>query len=223
MTNGELVSRVSNQLRMISKDTYINSRFILHTAIPIATKLITQKIQRRSIDRDMSLYKEVQCIEFEKVNSFTCGFVEFKNCNTLYKSKNKITDLGLVFTRYGSSLKELYSIDGISTVFTENTLYQYRLNSQRQGNKDNAYFYILDDYIYVTKQAEVLSGLFLALNQYELDQFCGCSDDCESVWDKEFVAPDSMLPDIIEYTVQSIAITKNLQPDENPDLNENSK
>lgn len=222
MNNGELVSRISNQLRMITKDDYISNRFVLSAAQTIARKLITQKIQRRSIDRDMSLYKEIQCIEFEPVDTFTCKYVEFRSCDKLSKSKLKFTDL--VFTRYGSSIKELYTIDR-KLSFTESTLYQLRTNSERLGASDleNNKFYLLDDYIYVPDEIEALSGLILSLDQYELDESCGCNDNCKSAWDYEFVAPDSMLEDIISYTIQNIVMTKQIQPDEKPDLNENSK
>lgn len=224
MNNNEFVSRVSNQLRMISKDDYISDRFILSTGRTIAAKFITQKIQRRSIDRDMSLFKEIQCIEFEPVDVFKCKYVEFKSCKKLSKSVKSLEDLGLVFTRYGSTIKELYSIDRLSTVFTESTLYQLRLDSERAGvlNVLNK-FYILDNHIYVPREIEMLSGLILALDQYELDDMCDCTEDCESAWDKEFICPDSMLEDVIRYTVENISMTKQIPEDEKPDLNNNSK
>lgn len=224
MNNGELVSRISNQLRMLTKDDYISDRFVLNTAKSIATKFITQKIQRRSLDRDMSLYREIACIEFEPVDVFACKYVEFKSCNKLSKSIKKIGELGLVFTRYGSSIKELYSIDRTTAVFEESTLYQYRNNSKREGAelaKDK--FYILDDYIYVPTEIISLSGIVLALDQYELDDMCGCEDNCESAWDKEFICPDSMLEDVIRYAIENIAMTKQIPEDEKPDLNNNSK
>jgi len=222
MNNKELVSRISNQLRMITKDDYISDRFVLSTAKSIARKFITQKIQRRSIDRDMSLYREVKCIEFETVDTFTCKFVEFKSCKKLSKSKMKFTDL--IFTRYGSSIKELYTIDR-QTQFTQSTLYQLRTNSARQGSDSLAQnkFYILDDYIYVPDDVEALSGLVLTLDQYEMDENCGCTDNCESVWDKEFICPDSMLEDVIGYAIQNISMTKQIPKDEKPDLSTNIK
>lgn len=225
MNNAEFVSRVSNQLRTITKDDYISDRFILSIGQTIATKFITQKIQRRSIDRDASLYREVKCIEFEKEDIFSCGFVEFKSCEKLSKSKKSLKDLGLVFTRYGSSIKELYSIDRSSTVFSESTLYQLRINSQRKGGEDDINkFYVLDGHIYVPRHIKALSGIVLAVDQYELDNLCcDCADDCESAWDKEFICPDSMLEDVIGYTIQNVVQTKQIPEDEKPDLNNNSK
>jgi len=222
MNNGELVSRISNQLRMINEDDYISDRFVLSTAKTIARKFITQKIQRRSIDRDLSLYKEIRCIEFEPVDIYSCKYVEFKSCKKLSKSKIKITDL--VFTRYGSSIKELYTIDR-KTNFTESTLYQLRNDSEREGgnNSESNKFYLLDNYIYVPDHVEALSGLILSLDHYDLDEACECTDNCESAWQKQFVCPDSQIEDVISYTIQNLLQTKQIQPDEKPDLNSNSK
>lgn len=221
MKNEELVSRISNQLRMITKDDYISDRFVLYTAKSIARKFITQKIQRRSIDRDLSLYTEVKCIEFEPVNSFSCEYVEFRSCENLSKSTKKFSDL--IYTRYGSSIKELYSIDR-RVSFTESTLYQLRTNSERENNNlEGNKFYIIDDYIYVPDEIESLSGLFLVLDLYDLEENCGCTESCESAWEKEFICPDSMLEDVISYSVQSLSITKQIPEDESPNLNNNNK
>tara|TARA_R110002012_G_scaffold251922_1_gene429914 strand:+ start:1126 stop:1755 length:630 start_codon:yes stop_codon:yes gene_type:complete len=209
---------------MLSKDDYISDRFVLSTAKSIAKKFITQKLQKRSLDRDMSLFKEITCIEFEPVDTFSCSFVEFRTCEALSKSVKSLEDIELVFTRYGSSLKELYSIDRNSTVLTESTLYQLRGDSNREGSEEaNDKFYLLNGHIYVPFKIKALSGLVLALDQFELDELCDCEENCESAWDKEFICPDSMLEDVIRYAVENIAMTKQIPEDSKPDLNNNSK
>jgi len=224
MNNRKFVSRVSSQLRMLSKDDYVSDRYILSTGVTIASKFITQKIQNRSINKDTSLYKEVLCIEFEPKNIFECKYAEFKSCNNLSRSKKNIKDIGILFTRYGSSIKELYSIDRNSTVFSESTLYQLRLDSERAGGSNYLNkFYIIDNYIYIPKEVKVLSGLILSIDQYELDIFCDCSEDCESAWEKEFIAPDSQLEDIINYTIQQVSMSKQIPVDEKGNLNSNEK
>jgi len=207
---------------MITKDDYVSDRFILSTGKSIAKKFITQKTQQRSLDRDMSLYKEIECIEFETVDSFKCNYVEFKSCAKLSKSVKKFSDL--IYTGYGSSIKELYSIDRISASFTESTLYQLRIDSQREGgDKLTGKFYVLNDHVYIPEEIETLNGLILCLDQYELDEMSECTDLCESAWDKDFIAPDSMLEDVISYTLQNLGMTKQLPEDEKPDLNNNTK
>jgi len=224
MKNREIVSRISNQVRMITKDDYVSDRFVLSTAVSIASKFITQKIQSRSIDRDASLYREVSCIEFEPENVFTCNYVEFSSCNKLSKSVKNLGEIGLLYTRYGSSIKELYSIDRQSTSFAESTLYQLRMDSARQGsNYLEEKFYVLNNHIYVPREIEALSGNILALDQYELDSISSCEENCQSAWEKDFICPDSMLEDVIGYSIQNIVQTKQIQEDEKPDLSNNSK
>lgn len=223
MNNRDFVSRVSNQLRMINKDEYISDRFILRTGESIARKFITQKIQRRSIDRDSSLYRPVNCIEFEPVDKFTCKYVEFRSCEQLSKSVKKFSDL--IYTRYGSSIKELYSIDGKFS-FNESTLYQNRIDKERGGNDVPSRFYVLGDYIYVPERVDMLSALVLMPDQYELDAISSCEEgeaNCESAWEKIFICPDSLLSDVIDYTIQNVSVTKQITPDERSNLNENEK
>ncbi len=180
MTNREFVSRISNQLRMITKDEYISDRFILRTGESIARKFMTQKIQRRSIDRDMSLYRPVNCIEFEPIDKVSCKYVEFRTCEELSRSTKKFSDL--IYTRYGSSIKELYSIDGRHN-FIESTLYQNRVDSERGGGALQSKFYILEDYIYIPERVDTLNALILMPDQYELDAISSCGEEvnCESV------------------------------------------
>lgn len=225
MTNGEFISRVSNQLRMLSKDDYISDRFVISVGLSLANKFISQKIQRRSINRDSSLYTEIKCMEFEKVDIFKCKHVEFKSCDKLSRSVKKIDQLGIIHTRYGSSIKEIYSIDRNSTVFRESTLYQLRNDSDRLGYdpKVSKKFYILDGYIYIPSHEKSLSALVLGLDQYEIDNLCECKNDCESFWEKDFIAPSGMIEDIITYTVQNILQTKQIPEDEKPNLNSNDK
>lgn len=224
MSNEEFTSRVANQVKTITKDDYINKRFIIGTGQSLAKKFIAQKIQRRSMDRDMDVYKEVKCIEFEPVNVFECKHVEFKTCKALSKSKKSLKDLQLIYTRYGSTIKELYSIDRDSTTFSESTLYQLRNDSKRYGYKENPdKFYIIDDFIYVPRDIKSLSGLFLALDEYELDEFCGCNDNCEDFWEKSFNCPSSILDDVITYTLQHVLQNKQIPADEKPNLSNNEK
>lgn len=223
MKNAEFVSRVSSQLKLLTKDDYHSDRLILSTGETIARKFITQKIARRSIDRDASLFKEIKCIEFVPENVFKCSHIEFRSCEALSKSKKSLKDIGLIFTRYGSTIKQLHSIDRNSTTFTESTLYQLNIDSQRAGGEEfKNKFYIIDDHIYIPRKVKQLSALILATDQYELDELCDCEESCESAWEKDFICPDSMLDDVISYTLQHMAQSKQIPEDENPNLSNNN-
>lgn len=223
MKNSEFVSRVNNELRLLNKDEYISDRYILRSGNVVARQIITQRIKERSLNRNAFLYRQVDCIEFEPINTVECPHIEFKLCKELSKSVKKFSDL--IYTRYGSSIKELYSIDGQYN-FTESTLYQLRNDSQRAGSfYSNSKFYMLNDYIYIPEKIKTLSGRILMPDQYELDLIsnCGGEINCESIWDKDFICPDSHLNDVINYTIQRVTIPKQIPEDEKANLNSNDK
>lgn len=219
MTKAEVVSRISNQLRMLNVDDYISDRFVLSVAESHAIKFLTQASKRRSLDRNQFLYRELGCIEFEKVDIFSCKYVEFKSCKKLSRSKKPIDKLGLIYTRYGSSIKEIHSIDRTSKVYTESTLYQLRLDKDRAPDRDPDVFYILDNYIYKPDHVKAVSALVMGMDQYELDQMCECKNECKSAWEYDFICPDSLLEDVIAYSVQNILQTKQIPENETSNLN----
>ena len=224
MTNREFVSRVANQLRMLSKDDYVSDRLILSTGISISKKLLTQQLNGRSLNRNSFVFKEITCIEFKDIDKFTCPYVEFKSCKHLSKSVKSIKDIDLIYGRYGSSVKELYSIDNLSQSLTQSTLYQLRNDSKRQGYEQKANkFYVLDGHIYVPARVRTLSALILGMDQYEMDKVSNCSEGCKSAWEYDFIASDNVLDDVISYTVQQLSLTKQIPEDESANLSNSAK
>lgn len=221
MTQGEFTSVAENRLRMLSKDSNIGRRTILSAGRSMAKKIITQRVQERALFRQLDLFVEIECIEFEPESIVTCKFIEFKSCKKLMVSKKTLPEL--FSTRYGLSIGELYSIERQKT-FNQSTLYQYRLDSQREARYEQDEFFILGNRIYLPdSDVRVLSGNFLTPDRYDADQLSECTDGCKSAWEYEFVCPDMFLEDVISYTVQNLLQTKSIQPDEKADQNENSK
>ena len=221
MIQSEFTSRVSTQLKMISKDDYYNDRLILSTGQSISKKFISQKLRNKGLGRGDYLFTEVPCIEFEKVDVYSCPYIEFRSCRAISKSKCRLESV--LHTKQGFAIKALYSIDRFSKTYTQDTLHNHRINSQRYGYEPFDKFFILDNYIYVLGDVKILSGLMLSLDIYDLESSFKCSDNCESAWDKEFVCPDDVLEDVIQYTVQNMLQTKQIPEDENPNLNSNER
>jgi len=220
LKNSEVVARISTQLRMLNKDDYTSKRFIIKTAENIALKFITQTITRRSLDRQSSMYREIECIDFEPIDTTLCNVPDFRDCRELSISVKKFPNL--IFTRYGSSIKELYSIDR-SHIFTSSTLSEFRNSQQRRNDFEKEdFFYIINDHIYVPARIKKLSALILMQDQYELDIIAGL-DICEGYFDKLFIAPDSLLEDIIAFSIQQISTIKSIPEDEKDNLSSNDK
>lgn len=215
-TNSEVVSRIKNQLRFLTKDDQINDRFILYTAKNIATTYISQRLKDMSLYREYNLFYPIDCVEMEKVSQKYCNIFEFKSCEKLIKSKKKLPEL--IYSRLGSSLKEVTSVDN-KYLFKQSTIAQYRRDLKRKGYEKGKHFYIIDGYLYIPDvKLKKVNLLILTLDLYDANEISTCSENCMSAWDYNFVCPDKILEQVIRDTVQQLTITKQVKDDENPNL-----
>ena len=225
MTNNDFVSVIINDLNSINKDDRISRRYILSVGNSFATTLIEQRLSQRKLFRDMSLYKTLRCFELEQIDSIKCDIVEFKKCGILMKSKKKLPKL--FYSRYGNSIQSVTSIDE-GYEFSKITPRQYRLNKNRRYAdkfKDNHFYYVKDGYLYIPDvYIEAVDIMLMPKDTYEMEKLSGCNDNkCLSVWDMEFIAPDSILNNVISLTYQTVAGRKRIVEDENPNLDSNIK
>ncbi|MCB1711757.1 MAG: hypothetical protein KDH96_04535 [Candidatus Riesia sp.] len=220
-TNKEIVSRVKNTLNLVNKDMDVNGRFILHTAQNISISYISKRLRSRSLYRQDNLFTTVPCVELIDIDVFSCDIVEFKSCKKLKRSKKKLPEL--IYSRYGSSLKEVTAIDGLYE-FKPSTLSQYRRDSQRAGFSDYKYFYVKNGYLWIPDSEQELVELYLLTpDLYDLYEMSECQDDCKSAWDYEFIVPSDLLEQVISETAQKISIRYQIPTDENPNLDSNQK
>lgn len=223
MTNAEIVSRIRNGLNSISKDDRISRRYILHVAKQKATFLISQKLSERSLHRDDSLYKVLDCFEMEAVDVVKCDILEFRRCKSIMKSKCKLPKL--IYSRYGSSLKEVITADW-EKEFKPTTPSQYRRDKNRVEKSDYIYYYIKEDYLYLLDtEIELVSLYLISMELESLAEGCGCNDndECKSLWDYDFIVPDKLGEAVIGETVKEIVMRKQIPLDENPNSNNNEK
>jgi hypothetical protein len=223
MTNAEIVSRVRNGLNSISKDDRISRRYILHVAKQKATFLISQKLNDRSLFREDNLYKTLDCFEMESVDIVRCDILEFRRCKSIMKSKCKLPKL--IYSRYGSSLKEVITVDG-EKEFKPITPSQYRRDKNRVEKSDYIYFYVKDGYLYLLDtEIELISLYLISMEIDSLEEGCGCkdNDECKSLWEYEFNVPDKLEEAIVGETIKEIAMSKQIPRDENPNSNNNEK
>ena len=138
------------------------------------------------------------------------------------KSKKKLPDL--IYSKYGSSILEVTSIDS-EYLFKPITLAQYRINKQRTGNDINQqFFYVKDGYLYLPdSEVERVSIYLLTLDLYDAEQCSECSDNkCKSLWDFEFPIPDKILEVVVSETLKELSMNRQIQEDQNPNLQDNA-
>lgn len=219
MDNNNLVSRIQSLLKGTSKDGRISRRLILKTAESKTKFLIAQKLNDRSLYREQNLYQTISCIELIDQDIIRCPIIEFKSCRGLKRSKLKLPEL--VHSKYGTSLKEVTSIDGQYS-FEPITPTQYRLNKKRTLKTKTDYFYVQDGYLYLPdSEVEMVDIIVLTTDLYDLEQCSSCSENkCKSAWDFEFICPDKLLEVVIQETIKELSLNKQIREDVNPNLNE---
>jgi len=63
----------------------------------------------------------------------------------------------------------------------------------------------------------------ITLELYDLEQCSACSQEkCKSAWDFEFIVPDKLLEVVISETLKEISINRQIQEDQNPNLQDNA-
>ena len=227
MTNGELVSRVINDSRAYTKDGHISKRHVLRIARNKSAFYLAQKLGQKSLDRDTSLVTCIPCFEMEKVSTVSCGIVSFRKCGSLMKSKNKLPDL--ISTKFGQSVISVISLDGSVEFDPLVNASDYKRNKSRPNASfiaDKSYYYLKEGYLYLPDSTtEVVEPCVITTNPEEIAEISGCEDceqNCESVWDMEFIATDSILEPVISETINEIVgIMKRIPEDENPNLDSN--
>jgi hypothetical protein len=220
LTKAEAVSKITNILKLNNRDDRFSRRAILRLLEDSATYLISQRFAERSILAEANLYSYIPCFEFEKIESKKCDVAEFRLCNTLMKSKKPLPKL--VFSRLGSSIRDIVSLDG-NFKFTFVDEVQYRRNKKRQYSlKNEVYIYLgADNHLYIPDH-EIFSVdlTVLTTKPEDVDECSSCSDGknkCESFWLKNFICPDKMINYIFEDVLSKMGLSKQIREDSNPD------
>ena len=220
MTNNEFVSLIINTLSSTSKDSKIPRRLALAVGMSKAKTYISQKLNDRSLYREVNIQQEVNCVEFIEISKVDCPLIEFRLCDTIYRTKEKLPEL--LWSKYGHTLKEIRSLDG-RQIFYPTTFSQYNRNKNRTHKVKKNEFYFEGGYVWIIDKPLISAKLVLITQDlYELEQLCGCSDrKCDSVWDFEFVCPDKLEDLVIQETLKQLSITLQIKEDVNPNLNPN--
>lgn len=207
MTNAEAVSKVINSFKFLNKDERISKRYVLRLLRDVSKNLISQKLLDRTISEESNLYTKIECFEFNQVDIVSCPIIEFRRCNILMKSKNPLPEL--VFSRNGSSIKEITSLDDFTEIYLTSPD-QYRRDSKRQyfSNRDTYLYIDTDNYAYIIdKPVEAVNITILTIKTDEVDEASACSDNssCKSGFDYEFIVPDKLEDTVFKQVLQILS------------------
>jgi len=208
MTNSEAVSKVINSFKFLNKDERISRRYVLRLLRDASKNLMSQKLLDRTISDEANLYSKIPCFEFQKVDVVSCPIVEFRKCATLMKSKKPLPEL--VFSRLGSSIKEVTSIDDLTEIYLT-TPDQYRRDRKRKYySTEDTYLYIdVDNYAYIVdKPIAAVNITVLTIKTDEVWEASACAhEECKSGFDYEFIVPDKLQDTVFKEVLQILSST----------------
>lgn len=225
MTRLQAVSRVLNEIRALQKDEAYSRRTILFMLEDKIKFLLSQKLGERGLYRESELYSHLRCFEMEKDDIVSCPLIEFRRCNTLMKSKEKLPEL--IDTKYFNNILSVNSIDGI-TLFQPISSRDYSNRHKRKfANINNPVYVVSDGYLYIPDlevQAVDLTILTLRVEEIVNKSTCSKEDCCKSYWDYPLINSDKLSESAIKDTIQECLSTfRNVQIDENPNKDSNIK
>lgn len=225
MTNGKFVSRILNDLKLLNKDEHVSRRHILSVGQEKAKHYIAQKLLDKSLFREANLFRTIECLEMEELDTIKCGIYEFSRCESLRRSKHKIP--ALIYNRLGGSIVSVTSLDG-SVEFLPITLKSFPLSRLRKEVKQLGlkYFYLQDEYLYLPDtEIEIVTLTYIPYDESEVGQVCGCTENelLKTIWDYEFIVPDKLSEQVISETLQELSVGRQIVTDEYPNLDSNEK
>jgi hypothetical protein len=216
MTNAELVSLIFNSSKNLNKDEHTSRRYVLSVARAYAKTLISQKLLDRTILKELNLYTTLKCVEFIEDDVVRCPLIDFRRCEVLMKSKKPIPEP--IFSRLGTSIVNVESIDGLvdlkeidSKTYKRNKLRRFKL-------KDKIYIYLgPDNHLYIPDHKVYSINLDVITLKNDENECSECDkDDCKSGWSYSFICPDKLITTVIELAQQHIFGVKQVYEDENP-------
>lgn len=227
-TGRKLVSDVRGLHKLISTDALITDRLIFSEIRNNALLLLKREANLRKLWSTDTIFTTISCLETMEVSiSECCNYVD--NC-TIARSKIKLPRI--CEGNYQYIIQGVYSINamgGKGKKIKEISINRYINLLKLPIIKKEEYFWISNDYLYVTNpnlQAIRLVALFEEDVPSEmLYPDCGCgqakvTDEewCKNPLDKEFALPGYLEKQVLELTSQKLLNTYFRLP---VDLNDN--
>ena len=225
-TYREIVSRIENSLNTLTKDTFIPRRYILSVFKSKAEFFMAQKLFDKTLFRETSLFKWIECVTLIEDDVIKCGKLEFKRCESLMKSKKKLPKL--LWSRFGASIILITNLDHSEEYKLISQLDYKNLLKRPNADKFLGKFAILypDNYLYIPNSTVKKINVLIYTLDEKADDMSECDNkchDCESYWDKEVFISDKVREAVIQETLKEISMRVQIPKDESPDLDSSQK
>lgn len=215
-TGRKLVSDVRGMHKLLSTDSLITDRVILSELRNVSSLLIKRETNLRKLWASDTLFTTIPCLEMCEVPiSECCNYVD--EC-TIARSKNKIPQLAE--GNYQYVIQGVYSINALSgkgKKLKEITVNRYINLLKLPVIKNEEYYWIANDYLYVTNPMVEAVRLVAYFEQDVPNDIlysdCNCGDSvpdeeyCKNPLDKEFPIPGYLEKQTLDMVSQKLLQT----------------
>lgn len=216
-TMRQLVSDIRGMYRILSTDALINDRVIASEVINSSLLLIKRETNLRKLWATDTIFTTIPCLELEEVAlSECCGY---NTDQTIARSKKRIPRI--TEGNYQYVIQGVYSINalgGRGTALKEISLNRYMNLLKLKQVKKETYYWISDDYLYVTDpdvEQVRLAALFEGFVPSDfLYSDCKCGSNgmdiekyCMNPLDRPFFLPGYLKKQVFELASKTLRET----------------
>jgi len=198
-----LVSQVRSSPKLISADTIISDRVILDLLRTGNIKFVVQRLDTRQGWTDPNLFSLFSCIPLKDVPIAECCDVEL-DCK-ISRSVNKLPKI--VGTKFNLAVQGVWGINRKSR-FIESNPNRYANSVKLNNKKEHKSFWILNDYLYLSKSGIELASMSAFTEQFVDPSLYSCDADKSKCpinpLDLEFKTLKGLEDDVVTYTTQKI-------------------
>ena len=211
-----LVSTIRGEYKILSTDTLLTDRLIASEIRKCTFLLVKRETNLRKLWNTDTIFSTIPCLQMKEVSITEC--FDYQDSCTIARSVLKIPRIAE--GNYQYVIQGVYPINalgGRSRKLTATTVNRYANSLRLPVRKNESYFFISNDYLYVTDpliEKVRMVAFFTDDIPNELmypDCDCGVAvsteELCKNPLDKEFNLPSYLEKQVIDLTIEKLAKT----------------
>ena len=218
---GESISRVRNVLKTVKEDPFMTDRFIYSLIMKYGKTLIKRESKLENLFKNISLFKELPCVELIEVDKVEACCMSIKTACTYKRSKEKLpamTDMD-----NGPLIRLISTLDYSQKVHrSQPDLYTNMANSSGFEYNTRRYYWIIDEYLFIPNvdwEAVRIQAMF---DDDISPELCHIGDQtiCIAAQDRDLSIPEHLFSEI-ENLVRQEILTAGKIPSDGADDSQN--